>query len=39
MASTERGHPYYDLWIVAASDEIQDEEILELAKIHFPIVN
>ena len=38
MASTERGHPFYDLWIVAAVDEIQDEEILELAKIHFPIV-
>jgi predicted SAM-dependent methyltransferase len=38
MASTERGHPFYDLWIVAAGDGIQDEEILELAKIHFPIV-
>ncbi len=25
MASTERGHPYYDLWIVAANDKIQDE--------------
>ena len=38
MASTERGHPFYDLWIVAAGDEMQNEEILELAKIHFPIV-
>jgi predicted SAM-dependent methyltransferase len=38
MASTERGHPFFDLWIVAAVEEMQDEEILELARIHFPIV-
>ena len=38
MASTERGHPFYDLWIVAAGGEIQDKDILELAQIHFPIV-
>lgn len=38
MATTERGHPFYDLWIVAAGGEIQDKDILELAQIHFPVV-
>ena len=38
MASTERAHPFYDLWIVAARGEILDKDILELAQIHFPIV-
>lgn len=38
MASTERGHPFYDLWIVAARGEIQDKDILDLAQIHFPVV-
>jgi len=39
MASTERNHPYYDLWIVAAKEDLKDEELFELAKLHFPIVS
>jgi len=38
MASTERNHPYYDLWIVAAKEDLKDEELFELAQLHFPIV-
>jgi SAM-dependent methyltransferase len=37
VASTERSKPCYDLWIVATGHDVQDEEILELAQLHFPV--
>jgi SAM-dependent methyltransferase len=35
-ASKKRGHPYYDLWIVASVKELGEERLRELANLHFP---
>ena len=35
VASMSRGHPYFDLWALATKAELNEEELLSLAKIHF----
>lgn len=36
VAIKSRKHPYYDLWAVASKSAISNDEILHLAKLHFP---
>ena len=35
VASMSRGHPYFDLWALATKAELNEEELLALAKTHF----
>ena len=35
VASMSRGHPYFDLWALTTKAELNEEELLSLAKIHF----
>jgi predicted SAM-dependent methyltransferase len=35
VACMSRGHPYFDLWAFASKAELNQEELLTLAKIHF----
>ncbi|MFV3077087.1 class I SAM-dependent methyltransferase [Niveispirillum fermenti] len=34
---TSRGHPFYDLWAVAANWQATEDEMRELAGAHFPV--
>lgn len=36
VATRRRGHPYYDLWAVAAKSAVDEEELRKLALAHFP---
>lgn len=36
VASTHRGHPYYDLWAVATKSAVDEATLRELAMGHFP---
>ena len=35
VASMKRGAPYFDLWALATKADLNEEELLSLAKIHF----
>lgn len=35
IATTKRGHPYYDLWALATKGDILEEELMSLASSHF----
>ena len=35
VATMKRGAPYFDLWALAAKSEVNDQELLALAKLHF----
>jgi len=35
-ATSRRSGPFFDLWIVASKKDMPDEEVLALAKLHFP---
>ena len=35
-ASTKRAGPYFDLWIAASKNELDDAQMIELAGAHFP---
>jgi SAM-dependent methyltransferase len=35
VASMSRGYPYFDLWALATKAELNEEELLSLAKTHF----
>ena len=35
VASMSRGHPYFDLWALATKADLNEEELLSLAKTHF----
>jgi hypothetical protein len=35
VASMKRGAPYFDLWALATKADLNQEELLSLAKIHF----
>lgn len=35
VASMKRGHPYFDLWALATKADLNEEELLSLAKNHF----
>lgn len=35
-ATVRRPGPFFDLWIVASKKDMPDEEVLALAKLHFP---
>jgi hypothetical protein len=35
VASMKRGAPYFDLWALATKADLNEEELLQLAKNHF----
>jgi predicted SAM-dependent methyltransferase len=35
IATTKRGYPYFDLWALATKADLNEEELLSLAKNHF----
>lgn len=35
IATTKRGHPYFDLWALATKGDILEEELMSLARAHF----
>lgn len=35
VASMARGAPYFDLWAIASKKELNEEQVMDLARIHF----
>jgi hypothetical protein len=35
VATMSRGAPYYDLWAIASKQELDEAQMMDLARIHF----
>lgn len=35
VATTKRGHPYFDLWALGTKQDISDDKLISLAQAHF----